>query len=81
MCFGAQDHPLVTCGNAQSVLNIWLTGTFNGHQIGQKCHSHESDVRHLLWGLHQRQAKRFPTDDLVGHQSIGAVINYHLAHL
>lgn len=81
LCFGSQDHPLATTHNAQQVLSIWLTGTFNSHQVGQKCHSYDSDVRQLLWHLHQRRAKRFPADELVGEHSLDSTIQSRLAHL
>ena len=81
LCFGSQDHPLVTNRNARQVLSIWLTGTFNSHQVGQKCHRHEKDVRHLLWDMHQRKVKRFPVDELIGGHSIDSTIQNRLSYL
>jgi len=81
MCFGAQEHPLVGVHNAKQVLDIWLSGTFNGHQISHKCHTQEPDIRHLLWDIHQRQPKQFPSDELVSNQSIEQMIRYRLNHL
>lgn len=81
LCFGAQDHPLVNTRNANSILEIWLSGTFVGHQTSHKSHSHEEDVRHLLWDIQQRQPKQFPADELVGQTSIDRTIHQHLANL
>lgn len=65
ICFGRNELPEAGVGSLDAVWNLVFNTPFNGDNSGNKCQSEPKDVRRLLSTLARKNAKRFPTSELL----------------
>lgn len=65
VCFGDNSPPLCSPQGIVEAWQMFWNSPFNDHVVDNKSKSYPNDVREHLCLLHERQSKRYPTQDLV----------------
>lgn len=65
ICFGSNEVPEARVETLDEVWKLIFNTPFNRDHSGQKCQSSQADVRHLLFALAKKNAKRFPNSELL----------------
>ncbi|HRH42967.1 MAG TPA: hypothetical protein PKY82_15160, partial [Pyrinomonadaceae bacterium] len=65
ICFGSNEVPEARVETLDKVWNLIFNAPFNRDHSAQKCVSEPKDVRHLLFALAKKNAKRFPKSELL----------------
>lgn len=65
ICFGKNEVPEARAETIETVWNLIFNAPFNRDRANSKCRSAPEDVRRLLFNLAKREAKTFPSLELL----------------
>lgn len=65
ICFGKNEVPECRADTIEAVWNLIFDAPFNADHAGGRCRSETQDVRRLLLGLAERNARTFPAKELL----------------